>query len=524
MIIGANIIKEESTKINEASTWIKLFFLFPLMACIFIVFFVVLEKIRNNSEKKHIDFLNEKKCFLICWMGNFLIWVPSWLSAYPGIYGYDSIYQIKYFVDGNVYTHHPIIHTYLLGFFIIKLGRDFFGSLEVGMMLYSIFQMLCMSAIFSVVYTYYIRKRIQSRWRLLILAWFAFYPVNAILSFSSTKDVLYAGIFMLCMMMVAMVLEQEEILAQRKFCTLFVLSWFGEMIFRNQGKYVFALGIMFLLLAVKKYRKRLFMLTVVIFVILGVYDGPITSAVAYRSGDTFNEMMSVPCVQLSRAMINTDLNEDERSLIEEYIPHYKNYEVFQANADGMKNTFNRTKFKENPCEFIKLWVKVGIEHPVTYIDAFARITIGFWYPDMNYRDENAAHPYWEWLSTGQNDPTRFEGYILLDRKPMKLFEWLSKLNYSLTYENWYQRIPVISMIFSSGLAIWCIFFYMLYMIYYKKYKQLVLIAFPLALWLTLLLGPVVLYRYIYPIVLTIPVMFAFVLNLSLKVRKRFNGR
>lgn len=175
-------------------------------------------------------------------------------------------------------------------------------------------------------------------------------------------------------------------------------------------------------------------------------------------------------MQLSRTKLYDDLSEKEEKLIEEYIPDYENYEKFQAIADCMKNTFNSTKFKENPAEFIRLWVQVGIEHPVTYIDAFARITIGLWYPDMNYRDESAAHPYWEWLSTGQDDPARFEGYILLERKPVKLFEWLSKLNYSLTYENWYQRIPVISMMFSSGLVIWCIVFYMLYMIYYKKYK------------------------------------------------------
>lgn len=224
--------------------------------------------------------------------------------------------------------------------------------------------------------------------------------------------------------------------------------------------------------------------------------------------------MSVPCVQLSRTKLYDDLSEKEEKIIEEYIPDYENYEKFQAIADCMKNTFNSTKFKENPAEFIRLWVQVGIEHPVTYIDAFARITIGLWYPDMNYRDESAAHPYWEWLSTGQDDPARFEGYILLERKPVKLFEWLSKLNYSLTYENWYQRIPVISMMFSSGLVIWCIVFYMLYMIYYKKYKQLILIASPLALWFSLLLGPVVLYRYVYPIVLTIPVMLAFILNFS----------
>lgn len=101
-------------------------------------------------------------------------------------------------------------------------------------------------------------------------------------------------------------------------------------------------------------------------------------------------------------------------------------------ADSMKSTFNSAKFRENPIEFIKLWGEVGFKHLDTYIDAFSRITIGFWYPDMNYRDEGAFHPYWEWLSIGQNDPTPFIDYTLVKREPVKGFRWHEKFNYTLT--------------------------------------------------------------------------------------------
>ena len=508
MIIGANIIKNEVTEISQIDTWVKIILLFPLMACTFILLFCLIRNIALCSEKSVRTSISSRKCFMICWFGIFFVWIPSFFSAYPGIYAYDCIHQIKWYIDGNVYTHHPIIHTYLLSFFIIKLGRDLFGSLEIGLFLYSIFQMLCMSAIFSALYTFYIKEKLKSKWRYVILAWFAFYPVNAILAFSATKDVLYAGIFMLCMMLSVMVIEKEDILTSKRFCFLFGLLWFGEMIFRNQGKYVFAVGIVFLLLAVKKYRKRLLVLTLIICILFGVYDGPVTTAIAYRRGDTINEMMSIPCVQLSRAMLYDKLNEEEEQLITEYIPDYESYGQFPAIADSMKSTFNSAKFRENPIEFIKLWGKVGVKHLDTYIDAFSRITIGFWYPDMNYRDEGAFHPYWEWLSIGQNDPTPFIDYTLVKREPVKGFRWLEKFNYTLTYDNWYQKIPMVSMLFSSGIVIWCVFFYALYAVYYKKYRYLAVASIPVALWLTLLLGPVVLYRYIYPIVLTVPVLFA----------------
>lgn len=397
---------------------------------------------------------------------------------------------------------------------MVELGNKLLGSLEKGMMLYSIFQMFCMSAIFSFTYTFYIRKKQDTKSCFIFLLWVTIFPLNAIMAFSATKDVLYAGIFMICSMLYARIIECEDCLNNKIFSALFVLFSFGQMIFRNQGKYVFVFGMIFMLVAIKKYRKKLLMLSLIICVLFSLYDGPLTSMVAHKRGDSVNEMMSIPCVQLSRAVLYDDLGEEDQKLIKEYIPGYESYEMFEAISDSMKNTFNTNKFKANPTEFLNLWIKVGIQHPITYIDAAARITIGLWYPDMNYNDEKAYHPYCEWKSTGQDNPEAFEGYPLVKRNPIKGFGWLEQINNKLAYENNYQNIPIISLLFSSGIVIWMILFYVMYAIYYKKYKYLAVAAFPFALWLTLILGPVVLYRYIYPIELTVPILFTLCRNIK----------
>lgn len=115
LIIGANIIRTDTTGLNMYVTWIKILLLSPLMMCVFIICFQQIEKTYNLNVLK--TKATDKKCFLLVWIGIFLLWLPTYLSAYPGIYGYDCIYQVQSYMNKAVHTHHPIIHTYILGFF-----------------------------------------------------------------------------------------------------------------------------------------------------------------------------------------------------------------------------------------------------------------------------------------------------------------------------------------------------------------------------------------------------------------------
>lgn len=507
LVIGANIINTDSTQIMMTKTWLKVVAVLPLMAGVITLVITYLSK--NQIELLNVE---NKKCslqvFWVVWAIIFAVWMLTFLATYPGIYGYDSIFQVDSYAKHSVNTHHPIIHTYLLGFFVITIGQKMLGSVDTGMALYSIFQMLCMSAIFSCLYTTYIRKRVRRVWAIVSILLYAVLPVNALMAISSTKDVLFAGLFSLMIMLLLMTVEKSERLENWKFCLILIVVSEICIWFRNQEIYVFGLGMLVSILALKKYWKRLLMILLTVVVGYGIYSGPVTNLVAHKNGDSINEMMSIPCVQLSRSMAyNSDeLTDEEKQLIEKYIPNFGVYESIEAISDGMKNTFQSDLFKDNPKEFIGLWLKVGKEHPITYIDAFARITIGWWYPDMNYRDSKAYHPYWEYDSTGQDG--RFQDYILVQRKPVAGLKKLTSFLEKLSYDNSYQKAPIISMLFSSGCMVWGVFIYCATVIYQKRYKHLLVAVFVLALWLTLLVGPVVLYRYAYPIAVIEPLLFA----------------
>lgn len=521
MVFGTAMYRYGETAFTGLNSWGRIFSITPFF---FAIVAIILKTISNFSEQEEnreqkSKILSNKKIFFIIWAIIFVAWIPYFLASYPGVFGYDSIHQANYYKNGVINLQHPMIHTYLLGFCVVTVGK-LFGSNEAGMAFYSIVQMLCLSATFSTMYTFFIRKRLNMVLKTVIILWYMFYPVNPIMGFSSTKDVLFSAIFSLVFMYLLIIAETPDVLKSKRFCITFAITVFLMIAFRSQGIYIFILMMLAAFIILKQYRKSIIAITLSCIVIFAVYSGPVTSLLGGVKGNSLREMMSVPCVQLSRAMIENadELSAEEKQLIEEYVSGYYIYPVNSGISDYMKGSLDTERLKENPIEFAKLWLKVGLKCPGTYIDAFCRLTIGLWYPDMNYRDPLAYHPYWEYWSTGEWNGFGSNEFIQMQQEPIKGFEWLYELLSELSYENSYQEIPVISMLFSSGLAIWTVMLYTAYCIYKKLYRNFVPIVFVMALILTLLLGPVVLFRYVYPIIISIPVLIASVMqNKTIKV-------
>lgn len=516
-IFGTALHKYGETAFTAFNSWTRILGLTPLF---FAIVTISIKKVSNISENKKEELtkakkLSVKKVFFIIWALIFIAWIPSFLASYPGVFGYDSIHQAKQYEEGIINLGHPIVHTYILGFCVVTLGK-IFGSNEAGMAIYSIFQMLCLSAAFSATYSYYVHKRLNKVLRVIIVLWYMFFPVNPIMGFSSTKDVLFSALFSLSVMMLLVIAETPEILKSKIFCIIFGVTIFAMMVFRSQGIYVFVLMMITAFFIFKSYRKQLITILMACIVVFGIYSGPVANMLGGIKGNSLREMMSVPCVQLSRAVIENEdeLSSEEKVLIKEYVSGYYIYPVNSGISDFMKGSLDTERLKENPIEFFKLWLKVGLKCPGTYIDAFGRLTIGLWYPDMNYQDPLAYHPYWEYWPTGEWNGYGSKEFIQMKQEPVKGFEWLYDMLSEITYENSYQEIPIFALLYSSGLVIWLVILYVAFCIYKKMYRYFVPIVFILGLILTLFLGPVVLFRYVYPLFISLPLLLSSALNMS----------
>ena len=155
LIAGANLYRIDTVNIANLKTWLKILVNVPLFSFLFLFLFnIVFPKINYlmRLSSRFENFTNSLSCkrqFLLTWILIFIGWVPTLLSTYPGNYVYDAGYQLYSYVEnGYLDLHHPMAHTLMLFFFVIELGRKIFHSVRIGLLLYTLFQMLWLSLSF----------------------------------------------------------------------------------------------------------------------------------------------------------------------------------------------------------------------------------------------------------------------------------------------------------------------------------------------------------------------------------------
>ena len=155
---------------------------------------------------------------------------------------------------------------------------------------------------------------------------------------------------------------------------------------------------------------------------------------------------------------------------------------------------------------IKTWIKLGMQHPRIYIDALLDNSIGYWY----VQDRSHAQIY------GIGTESGF-GYLSTDNRTMPAgceiveHSYLPALRAGMEHivsDNVYQRLPVIRLIFAPAFYWWMLCLYIATVVYRRHYGLLVPVIFLLCYYMTLLLSPTVLIRYMYPFVVTVPAIYS----------------
>ncbi len=435
----------------------------------------------------------------------FICWLIPFLAAWPGVYVVDNVFQMKWFLEGQVNAHHPVLHTYLLGW-ILKTGRYFFGSYEAALGIFCLLQMLFMSAVFS-----YLLKKLEGyvsvRFRVISTLFFGLIPYNPVSAFTATKDTLFAGFFLLVVLKSFLLADsQDEFFSSKKEMIFFCLQVFLMCAFRNTGIYIFIFSLPIFLIVCRKYWKRMFAIGIVSVLLWLFYTGPVYGILHVTKGSSA-EMLSVPMQQLARVMVegSEKLTEEERETIGMYIPDYVLYEP--RVADPVKDTFQGDIFDEAPLGFVKLWFQVGVKCPIIYLDAFLQENEGFWNPFMKYPDPGTYLPYIPYRSA---DPQMWgearKGQVFIEQN-----SWFPQIAYvyeKLTETGDYNRIPGVCFIYSIATAFWLMVAGFMYCLKKKRYKMAAPFFLLIGLWGTLMLSPVVVFRYGYPLIISIPVVYA----------------
>lgn len=471
-----------------------------IIAAFFSILSYFLLEVKINFRAKGFKKLSIGWFSVLCFGGLYGCWIIQLLGVYPGFFNYDAPGQWEMYAIGQVTAHHPVIHTLLISK-CMHLSFELFGKSQPGVFLYELIQLFVTALAFTKVFRYMYKKKTPIVFVGILYLWCAIFPTVILSAFSVTKDSLFAPLVVMFVVTTVEILDNvEDFFSKWYKMAAWGITAILMTIMRNNAVYVAIPFFFFLIWVFRKYWKKYLILLISMMLLYGLYMGPFTSYITV-DGIASKEYLSVPCQQIMRVYhIATDLDVEKKEEIEFFFREEALVLYVPKIADVAKGNLKIDVFEDNKAQFLKLWAELGAEYPTIYVDAFLVGNYGFWYPWATlamYADGTEGY----WVSKSYN-PVWNESKIYLIEQYYTLFGYNE-----IVCEN-----PFTMWIFAPATYLWITIFSFIVSLY-KKRKEIVIFAYVLLVWLTFLLGPVALVRYVSFLYYLFPFTLVLILNM-----------
>ena len=429
----------------------------------------------------------------------YLSWLVQLIGVYPGFFNYDATGQWQMYAESVVTAHHPVLHTYLVGK-CIHLSFLVWGNALPGCFIYICFQMLITAFAYSRVVAFLLKKKAGIIVAIISIFWFSFAPTIVMCVLSVTKDSMFTPFLILFILGTVdfLGLKEGEELKWYK-ALLWYASAFFTAIMRNNALYIVIPFMIIMMVRFRKKKQSFGLMAVLALLVL--YLGPFTKAVTVE-GVKEQEYLSIPAQQIMRVyhLEKEGISEEDSSFIEDLFEDeaLKNY--VPKIADKAKGSIRQDVLNENKGKAISLWVKYFKKYPARYVEAFLIENSGFWYPWTTlvlFEDGSEGYYVCRSFQPVWNDP-----------KSYKLYSYYRRYETSPLVTN----NPLTMWIFAPATYFYLFFLTFIYLMYRKRSESGPMVMVFL-IWLSFLLGPVALVRYVGFLFAMVP------LELGLFVRK-----
>lgn len=275
----------------------------------------------------------------------------------------------------------------------------------------------------------------------------------------------------------------------------------GCCLSRHNGIYVI-IGTLIICLFVHKHRFKKIIL--MLFCILIVYRGFNTLLLsAYGiTGTSVSEMMSIPFQQTARYVkeYSGEVTGEEEKIISQVL----NFEELSENynpisSDPVKGTYKSDATKQDIIEYLKIWTMMFFKHPKVYMEATLNNIYGYFFSGscavetytIEYSMSNISH-----LNESGFDFYTPQGFIFFGRI---LDIWC----------NFFYTIPLIGVLGKSYIYTWIVLFFIIRLIWSKRWYKLEIYVPAFILILVCIAGPVngsIYFRYMYPVAIIMPLL------------------
>lgn len=486
LLFGARLDSVENVDIKDWRLWAAL----PVLTFVFAVAVRLLWLCPGRVQRKNAeggDFRLFSFFFLL------LCWLPVFLAVYPGFFVYDAQDEYVQVASRVFSTHHPLVHVLLLGGMICAVHK-LTGSYNLGIASYMTLQMFLAAGGFTFLLSYLRKKKVSRAFCLISLFYLGLFPTVVMFTLCSAKDALFTlALLLLLICLLEMGTQNAAFFASRGWKSLFVASGMAMMLLRNNGFYAFVVMIPFLVFLLKKHRRQILVLSLcAVFGCLLINGGLKT---VLRADDSeYQELLTVPIQQLARTYKYAPevFSEEDKEILHEVLSEEALALYTPRLSDPVKYRFENEAFARDKARYAALWLRVGRKKPLIYLNAWFMTSYGFWYPDtvINVYGGNTVFTF------TYKDSSYFGYEVEAPGVRESKIPWLAEVYRKLSLEVWKEKVPVVSWLFSPGAMFWLYALLFAGLLNNRRYEKLYPFLPVFLLWLTVLLGPTYLPRYV----------------------------
>ena len=440
-----------------------------------------------------------------------LCWAPCYISTFPGNFVYDASYEYYQLRDGFTRSY-PLLHSVIITR-LLAASEALTGSVNPGIGVYTLVQLLACAALLAHILRRFYLDSIHPALLGVLTLYYAAFPVIHFLVTCTTRDVLFSVMILwLAYLLYLLVRDPEGFFAPAKNMILLAAVLVVTLLARNNNSGPLAMLLLFAVCALmllsfgSKYLRRILLFTLSsIALFYGInalcvslcqplYDSPLSSSLS---------TVAQPIVR-AYMLHGDEWPEEDRAAFESYF-NMNTLEYFPQNADPAKG--NLLVRYANIRDFIAFWIKIGLRHPACYMDAVLHVTRQMWFPGcvLDGYTVRGMFPAYE------KNYFYFGKYIEEIGSRMDLLPAVFRFYETLGLRISFEKIPVVSMLFSVGFHVWLLFHSAFFAAYKKRYRLFWPLGILLVYTICSAFVPLVLVRYFAALYLAFPLITVFTL-------------
>lgn len=453
--------------------------------------------LRRNPCNCVEKYLFDKHCFVLPLAVLIVLALPYYIGFLPGTIHADAVTQLyQHFGYIKMSGNHPVLVTKVIGI-CVEIGKKFFQSDNIGLAIYTTGQLTCQLLIFAYGIWVFCKLEVPMFFRWAALFIYGVFPLFPMYGMTISKDTGYYECTLLFVLSLIH-LCSGEIKASWWNRVLLILGAVGICVFRKEGKYLVILVLLAMLLVYRTHIKVFVTGMIACIAMVVLIEGVYIPSKGIEPGRV-EEMLSIPLQQTARYIREhyDEISDDEKAELQKFFVEDIAIigDVYRPEiSDPVKGRAVFTGENGGAKEYLALWLRQGLVHPDTYLQALIHHVYRYFLPGKEcWEGENDVVYYYSLVGHDKWETEFLNIQFVMENGFLR--------NLLQQYATIFEKIPFLALLYSPGFYTYLLFFMVGYLVDAGKFKEMVILLPVVVTFLGCLMSPVNGYlRYMFPIV------------------------